>query len=202
MCRALDGGRHVVGSCGERIADDGGQPIRDRRPGPLGPAFAHLSGWFVPGAFTVRRDAYEAAGGFVPGLEHLHHTEFALRLGPVCAARGWTAGTVDDPLVQRHVHDPGTGRHGAEKLLAGTRYLMAHHRDRLARDPRVLALYASAGGVAAVRAGEHAEARRLLRMSCRVQPRSWRHWARLALATAPPLADRVWRSRRYRRAAR
>ena len=87
MAAPLDGECAAV-CCGEVLAREDGSVVRTMMPHPLGPSFSGYSGWFLPGTFAVRRDLYEAAGGFTPGLEHLHHTEFALRLLPLCRERG------------------------------------------------------------------------------------------------------------------
>ena len=56
-------------SCGELLADDSGTVLQTRLPVPLGPGFADYDGWFLPGTFVVRRDAYDAVGGFLPGID-------------------------------------------------------------------------------------------------------------------------------------
>jgi glycosyltransferase involved in cell wall biosynthesis len=187
----------VVVCCGEELADDDGRLLETHLPAPMGSPFADFTALFVPGTFAVRPDAYEAAGGFVVGLAHLHHNEFALRLLPLCASRGWRVCTVDEPLVRRHVHEPEANRHRVDHMLSATTYIVDHHEDRLALLPSLLAQYCAIAGVAAVRTGDYRRARSFFRRAMRADPRSWKHRARFALALVPPLASLVWHGRRY-----
>lgn len=193
------GGECVVVCCGEEVADDEGRVLKTNLPKPLGPVFADQPGLFVPGTFAVRPDAYQAAGGFVVGLQHLHHTEFALRLLPLCASRGWRVCTVDEPLVRRHVHEPEHGRHRVDHLLSATSYIVEHHEGRLVLVPSLLGQYCAIAGVAAARVGDYPRARSYFRRAARADPRAWKHRMRWMLALVPPIASLVWRTRRYRR---
>jgi glycosyltransferase involved in cell wall biosynthesis len=188
----------AVVCCGEVVIDDSDRALRTNLPGPLGPVFADCSGLFVAGTFAVRRDAYDAVGGFVVGLEDLQQTEFALRLSHLCRSRGWGVCIVTEPLLQRHVHAPGGKRFTAENLVKGTEYVLAHHRDKLARSPWILAQYCAIAGVAAARSGDYRAARRFFREATRARPRAWKHRMRLALSFVPPVADVVWKARAYR----
>jgi len=180
--------------CGEVLAQEDGQVVRTMLPHPLGPAFADYSGWFVPGTFAVRRDLYEEAGGFTPGLEHLHHTEFALRFLTICRARGLEVRTVDAALVVRHVGgDRRTSVQNVGKIQRSMEYLLAHHGEQLARDGWILAQYSAIAGVGAAQMDDFRTARHHLRRAVRARPRDPKHWARLVLATVPPLGRRVWR---------
>jgi len=188
----------AVVCCGEELAADDGRVIGTHLPAPLGSPYADFVGLFVPGTFAVRPEAYDAAGGFVVGLEHLHHSEFALRLLPLCAARGWRVCTVDQPLVRRHVHEPERGRHRVDHMLNATGYIVEHHEDRLRLLPSLLAQYCAIAGVAAVRTGDMRRARGYFRRAMRANPRSWKHRLRWAITLVPPLANLVWSGRRYR----
>lgn len=196
LVRALhsrgDGDVAVV-CCGEVLADDERRVVRTMLPGPLGPAFEGYSGWFIPGSFLVRRDLYESVGGFVPGLEHMHHTEFALRLLPECRARGLQVVTVGEALVERHTG--GSRRIGTANLgrvRRGMEYVLAHHAEQLQRDPWVLAQYSAVAGVAAAQTGDFRAARRHLSRAVRTRPTDTKHWARLGLAFVPVVGRRYW----------
>ncbi|MFN7148693.1 MAG: hypothetical protein ACK4V6_04355, partial [Microthrixaceae bacterium] len=68
--------------------------------------------------------------------------------------------------------------------------------DALARspipDPVHLVRSATAGAIAAVRLGEHREARRLFALARNLAPDQPRLWARWAVGCVPPIATRVW----------
>jgi glycosyltransferase involved in cell wall biosynthesis len=188
----------TVVCCGEELAADDGRLLATNLPAPMGSPYADVVGLFVPGTFAVRPDAYQAAGGFVVGLQHLHHSEFALRLLPLCASRGWRVCTVDRALVRRHVHEPEHGRHRVDHMLSATSYIVEHHEDRLSLLPSLLAQYCAIAGVAAVRTGDVRRARGYFRRAMRANPRSWKHRVRWALTLVPPAASLVWSGRRYR----
>jgi glycosyltransferase involved in cell wall biosynthesis len=199
LSRALDD--CAVVCCGELVADDNGGIRRANLPRPLGPAFADCSGLFQSGTFAVRRDAFDAVGGYLPGLPRLEHTEFALRLLPYCVERGWGVRTVDEALVQIHVHGPGGGRHSVEDLLSSTQYILEHHGKQLGRSSWLLSRYAAVAGVSAARLGDYRLARRYLRQAIRAHPRDSRQWLRLALASVPPAGRIVWGRRQPRLAS-
>jgi len=189
---SIDGDPAVV-SCGERLAKDDGTIVDTTLPGQLGPGFAEYKGWFLPGTFIVRRDAYEAAGGFTPGLPHLHQTEFALRLLPICRANGWDVRTIPEPLIQRHIGGDQRVRRGTTPAYYDSiNYIVTAHRDQIARSGPLLARYSAVAGVAAARIGDFPAARHHLATSVRAQPRAWKYWARLGLACVPPIGRAVW----------
>ena len=68
--------------------------------------------------------------------------------------------------------------------------------DALARTPipdaEQMVRSATIGGIAAVRLGEHREARRLFALARGVAPDRVRLWARWAVSCVPPVAARVW----------
>lgn len=183
----------AVVSCGEVVTDDDGEVLRTTLPGELGPGFAGYEGWFLPGTFVVRRDAYEAAGGFRAGLPHMHQTEFVLRLLPLCRERGWEVTTIAEPLVQRHAGgDRRVGLENTRSIYDAMDYIVTQHEDQLARSSWLLAQYSAVAGVAAARIGDYPAARRHLRRAVRTRPRAGKHWARLALASVPPVGRVAW----------
>ena len=55
--------------CGLRVAQDSISSAGTvRRPRDLGPAFFGYRGLFLPGTYAIRRELFEAIGGFVDGL--------------------------------------------------------------------------------------------------------------------------------------
>jgi len=199
LYEALDGDTRAVVTCGDMIVDEDARVLRVRVPTPLGPAFANHRARFVSGTFALPREAYHLAGGFAEDLECSHQTEFALRVLPMYRSRGWPVRSVDDPLIRHVLRSPERRIKTPEKILRGTKYILAHHEDQLSRSPRVLADYLAVAGVAAARTGDYREARRLLRRAAITFRRDRTHRLRLVLAHFPPLANLVWKARRYRR---
>jgi glycosyltransferase involved in cell wall biosynthesis len=195
---ARDDGCAVL-TCGAVVADESGRITHTLLPEPLGPLFENAKAVFLPGTFAVRRDAYDAAGGYAEGLQVAHQTELALRLLPLCSSRGWSVRTVDEPLVRINKLRPERRPESTpRKRLSGTKYVLARHHELLSRHPETMADYLATAGVAAARLGDYREARRLLYRGVHTYPRQWRHYVRLAVALVPPVADIVWKSRSYR----
>jgi glycosyltransferase involved in cell wall biosynthesis len=181
--------------------DPEGHELPGLRVAPLGDAFEGYSGLIRAGTFAVARDAYFETGGFTEGLTANHQTEFALRLFPLCRARGWTVGAIAEPLVRIVLADAkDRPRNRPERLMASAVYLVEHHGEQLARSPDTFADYLGVAGVAAARAERYSDARRYLGRAARVARdprRRAKHALRYAIASAPPVARRVWRTEGY-----
>jgi glycosyltransferase involved in cell wall biosynthesis len=191
----------AVVCCGSAHVDADGVVVQTVHPHDLGAPFDHTRGLFDTGSYLLRRQAFEDVGGFVDGLPASPHTELALRLVELCAARGWTMRAVEDALVV--VHDRRASdrpRNHPSALYEGTRYILDHHGERLRRNPTMLGDYLAIAGVSAARRGEWREARRRLWAATRANPGNPKHAGRLLLATVPALGRRVWRADEFRRA--
>ncbi|MGH8883806.1 MAG: glycosyltransferase family 2 protein [Egibacteraceae bacterium] len=183
----------AIACCGVTIVNEEGVQTGILAPRDLGPAFDGQYGLYLAGAFAVRRDAFEAVGGFATDIPTSHQTELWLRLVPYCTANSLTVHSIDRPLL-RILRRSATGRprNRPELLYTATSRILSRHRDRLARDPELLADYLAVCAVCAARLRRVGEARRLLWQAVRAAPRRPKHYARLAVATVPPVARRVW----------
>lgn len=191
--RAIEDDRAVV-SCGARHVDLATGATKVVAPRDMGPAYDGYVALFDTGSFAVRRDAFEAVGGYAVRVPSGTHKELALRLLPACTAAGWSVGFVTDPLVTVNQRPRKTrARSHPRNLFEGASYLLEHHRSRLERDPSLLAGRFGVAGVNAARLHRYARARRLFLGAIRAEPRRPVHYGRLALALVPPLADWVWR---------
>jgi glycosyltransferase involved in cell wall biosynthesis len=188
--------RYAMTSWCAEVVDRAGRSVESLCPRPMGPAFDDYVTLIRAGTFAVARDAYFAVGGFTEGLPANEHTDFALRLLPRCRAEGWEVGVIDETLL-RIVRAPAEARyhHNPEKLLSSAEYLIDRYGEQLERAPATLADYLGVAGVAAARAQRYSTARSHLARAVRVSPdprRKLRNAARVAIATCPPLARRVW----------
>ena len=173
---------------------DGSQP-RESPVRDLGAAYDHIQAKFDTGTYAVRRDAFEAAGGFAEEVASGEHHELGLRLVDVLAARSWRSTFVSTPLVT--IHDRASidrSSNDPHRLLTSALYFVDHHRQRLARNPNLLANYLAIAGVSAARLGDFPKARRLLGQAARTQPTRVKHYGRWLLAAVPPFGRRVWRA--------
>jgi len=179
-------------SCGYAERADGrGEVRRQRLPRPASPAIGPITELIATGGtYLVLRDLFFEVGGFDPEQPAAQHRELALRLGPAIVERGLQAGAVMRPLVERWVGREDQIRSDDAAVLAGATRILDRHRDRLALDPRLLSDTAASAAYRAVRVGSFPEARRLMRVAVRAQPRKLRHWGRLGALVAPRLARR------------
>jgi glycosyltransferase involved in cell wall biosynthesis len=179
-------------SCGYTERAEGSAVIRRQRlPRPASPAVGPITELIVTGGtYLVLRDLFLDVGGFDPEQPASQHSELALRLGPALVQRRLRARAVMRPLVERWVgREDQIRSNDAAVFAAGVRMLDRHHL-RLALDPRLLADTAASAAYRAVRLGDLAEARRLMRVAVRAQPRKLRHWARLCALAVSRLARR------------
>ena len=193
----ISGGDDRVVVCwGAEVVDERGNLIETMLPRPLGAAFAGYRGLFNAGTFALSRELYLEVGGFEEELRTSHQTEFALRLLPVCRSSGIRVATIDEALTLIVERDPGNrSRNDPDRLLRATLLILQRHEEQLALSPQVLSDYLATAGVAAGRGGEYGQARRLLVRAARhatTPSKRWRNLARAGVATAPPVARRVW----------
>jgi Glycosyl transferase family 2 len=177
-------------SCGytER-AEDSSVVRRQRLPRLASPAIGPITELIATGGtYLVLRELFLDIGGFDPDQPAAQHRELALRLGPALVRRGLRAGAVMRPLVERWVGRRDQVRADDAAVLAGGSRLLDRHRERLVLDPPLLADTAASAAYRAVRIGDFGEARRLMLLAVRTQPRRLRHWARLCALMAPRAA--------------
>ena len=182
----------AIVSCGYAEHADGRGVIRRQRlPRPASPAIGPITELIATGGtYLVLRDLFLDVGGFDPEQPAAQHRELALRLGPTLVDRGLRAGAVMRPLVERWVGREDQIRSDDAAVLAGASRILDRHRDRLALDPRLLGDTAASAAYRAVRLGNFPQARRLMRIAVRADPRKLRHWARLGALVAPGLVRR------------
>jgi glycosyltransferase involved in cell wall biosynthesis len=80
------------------------EPWREGAGFDLVAALTHKA--VLPSAWTIRRSALEAVGGFDPTLSHAEDVDLLLRL----AAAGWRGAWIERPLVRYRVHAGGASR--------------------------------------------------------------------------------------------
>lgn len=169
-----------------------GDDVADAAPAHSGPATGGRTANYLAGTFAVRRDAFDAVGGFTDGLRHMEMTDLALRLlEHVVDAGSATAfdpaphiTMVVRPTTERASQDPAV-------LVDAATVVLDRNAHLLARDPAYLADQLATVGVAAWRAGRPATARALLWRTARLRRRP-ADVGRALVATVPPVARRVW----------
>jgi hypothetical protein len=179
-------------SCGytERIdgADDVLRVEMPRRASPsVGPIVELIA---TGGSYMLLRELFLEIGGFDPRQRAAQHQELALRLGPLLVQRSLRGAAVNRSLVERWVGRDDHIRGDDQAVFDGSVRLLDVHREQLALDRPLMADTAATAAFRAVRLGRFEDARRLMWLAARTQPRSVRHWARLAALVAPKTAQR------------
>jgi glycosyltransferase involved in cell wall biosynthesis len=163
-------------------------------PRDLGAPFDHCVGLFYSGSFAVRRQVFDAIGGYAADLACHHQTELALRLVSWCSDHGLSVESVAQPLLRIHrATQTARRRSDPERFLAGTRYILEHHGDRLGRSKVTLAAYLGSAGVSSARLGRYADARRYFYRALRADPRRSTCYGLLMISLIAPLADEVFK---------
>jgi glycosyltransferase involved in cell wall biosynthesis len=178
--------------CGALWINDPARKDRVLLPRNMGPLFENQRGLFRAGAYAVRREILQESGGYAVGAVRSQNTELALRIVPLCLSKGMTIECIDEPLVRYHRHQPHAGYNRGK--IAGARYILEHHQERLRQHPRHWSSYHAIVGVNAARLGIFVEAREAFRVAIRTNPREYRNYARLLAASVAPIGRRVWRS--------
>ena len=153
---------------------------------------------FDSGAFAVRRDVFEEAGAYTPGLPSGPHHELALRLLPLCTRGGWSVRSCPEPLVRINERpDAQRARSLPANRYASALYKLQQHSEWFAEHSVRRARVLKVAGVSAAQMGRYGEARRYLLRAVRADPRRLGGYIRFLLACFPPIASRVWGAPRF-----
>lgn len=188
--RLVDATGAVLVSCGgEQVHADGSATVV--APAPVGDPSDRVLACFRPGAFAVRRDLWRSVGA-----EGGSPAELGAALVAAALERGDALVATPEALVRWNeptVEPPGSGSGSGEGLRL--RWAL-QSLDALARTPipdaDLMVRSATIGGIAAVRLGDHREARRLFALARGISPDVAKVWARWLVSCVPPLASRVW----------
>ena len=150
-----------------------------------GAVFHHQTVLFMAGAFAVRRDLFEAVGGYhdVPSRQH---KELGIRIIPYCLQHGWKVHSSQVPVLKwfRHTGD----RIGTDVVAqrAGAESLLRDHGDMLLRNsPKIFATYCYVAGINAVKMNDCREARSYLWKALKYNPLQWKYYAGVLLSLLP-----------------
>lgn len=150
------------------------------------------AGWRLPGdmlgellainhistqTMAIRRDAFQALGGFDTSLPALEDWEFAVRM----AAAGLRFAHIDRPLVIAH-DSPDSLTRNLARNIKGRELVLARHAGAYAARPALLAHHHHVLGSQYRRLGDTAAACRHFAVALRLRPGQWRSAAQWALA--------------------
>jgi glycosyltransferase involved in cell wall biosynthesis len=180
-------------SCGVVVVDVAGNEVTRLTPGPLGSTFRHARALFLPGAFAVRREVFDATGGYDVGVTFGENYELGIRIVEVCERLGLAINATTAPMVRRVTRDARERASVDPKLLLqGARRMLEKHDALLRRDPCHLANILAIAGVNAARLGDWPSARAYLLRSATLRPFQPARWARVVSAWIPAVGRRIW----------
>ncbi len=184
-CGLVSGAALEVAADGRVLGVDG--------PHRLGPLYSGVRAHYYAGCFAVRREVFDAAGGYLPGLCSSHQSELLVRLAVVCGEQGLSARSVDEPVarIERRAAGDRPLQH-PRLLLDGTRWVLSRHAEQFRLDPGERGSWESVAAVAAARCGRWDLAAHYGRRALRSRPRDVRAWARAAALSVPAVGRRVW----------
>lgn len=178
----------VVCGAMTRVTADG--DVTDQTPEQLGPEYHGVVALFRAGTMLIRRVAWEAVGGQLPGLTFGENGELGMRLAARAQQIGHRIAAITTPTVRYSERE--VVRHDDVQRAEAARMIAEIDRDLLARSRPALASYWSISAVHWARAGNIRAALSAQLAACRARPADLRQLGRLVVICIAPL-----RRRRY-----
>ncbi len=172
---------------------DGKEEGSGRLPKDLGPPYYHQRGLFLTGTFALKREIFEAVGGYTESLRCAENTDLALKL--TGQERGWRIVCRDVKLLLYHKQPYRWSR--SETLfryqMDASHHVLEQHGERYRKPhPRGYANYCALIGVNAARLGETWKARRWLLRASLAYPRKVRNHLRFLISLLPGAGRPFW----------
>lgn len=179
-------------SGGARLVSAAGEELGVELPSARGPLFDDAVVQYLAGCFAIRRDVYERAGGYLPGLSISHQTELMMRCVTSCDHLGLRTVHLEEPVAAIERRDESARTWGDPRMLYdGVRWVMSRHLVRFARAHPEWADWEAMAAVNAARLGEARRAKMHAWRSARLEPRNPARWLRLLMLSSP-LRSRRW----------
>jgi glycosyltransferase involved in cell wall biosynthesis len=183
----LRAGANDVVICGATVL--GGDGSSWSLPAPMGRLVPdRVAPRFLAGCYSLRRELFEAVGGFDASLEVGENTELALRLFTRRPQPRFAA--IRSPLV--YLRAPATRSQSVR--AAGAATVLARHANGRASFPKLWASYNAMVGVGCVQERHFWRGRYYFLRAVRSDPRSLEQLGRLGVSLIPGGSHLVWRS--------
>jgi glycosyltransferase involved in cell wall biosynthesis len=157
-------------------------------PRDLGPVYDGVKGRFnPPGTFALRREIFDAIGGYEASLAFAENTDLTHRLVAYLRGSAWRIRTVDASLVVWHFERGIGSQHSFREQLHAAEHILRRYGPTYRRHSRKgYSNYCAIAGVNSVRLGSMRAARRHFLAAIRACPWWPAHHGRLALTFLPP----------------
>ena len=192
--RALEEGADIV-CMGLKTFYDGKDTGEGRMPKDLGPPYFHQHGLFLTGTFALKREIFDAVGGYTETLRCAENTDLALKITGLQREEDWKIVCLDTRHLLYHKQPFRWSR--SEKLfryqMDAAHHVLEHHGERYrGPHPRGYANYCALIGVNAARLGETWKARRWLGRAALAYPRKMRNHLRFLISLLPGAGRPFW----------
>lgn len=147
-----------------------------------------------PGVFALRRELFEAVGGYAEGLVYGENTELVMRLVSHCKQEGAQVVSIAKPLVlyYKQLLDRSKAHENYKVRLESIEYILNRHGDNFRKDPHAYGLFLAMAGANAAKIGAYRRARHYFQSAILVHPWNWKHFFRFFLALVPELGRKYW----------
>lgn len=133
---SLAAGTLVLASGGASLWSPEGRHLSDEPPRPQGRLYSDLDVQYLAGCWLVRRDVYDLAGGYLPGLSASHQSELFIRLGAIIDRAELATVSTPTAVTRIERRDNGDRALSDPKVLYdGLRWVLARHRSAFLCDP-------------------------------------------------------------------
>ena len=132
---------------------------------------------FLAGSFVIRRDVFDAVGGYDEELRYSENSELSWRLEQALPSMGLERRVLEDAVVSRR--GVGESRNYDEARMRAAIRILDTHADRMSRQRDERARHEAIAAVNAARINEWSIARRYALRAIRSQPRDARNYVRM-----------------------
>lgn len=132
----LSPGTLVLASGAASLWSPEGRHLRDEPPTVQGALYSDLDAQYLAGTWVVRRDFYDLAGGYLPGLSTAHQSELFIRFGALIRSMGLVTAAASTPVARIERRDSADRLLSNPRLLYdGMRWVLSRHRTAFLEDP-------------------------------------------------------------------
>ena len=164
--------------CGACAVNNGSKSLIMPRPGTMSP--------YLAGTWAIRRTLFEQLGGYDERLRFSENTELLLR----AQLTNCVTASIDQVKINYQPSASGGSRNLENRVLSCL-LMLEKHKFYFQDNPRVKRLFLRMAGVALIKLGRPAEARKLLWQSWLISPWEPKAFLRLLLAAFPIAVSRL-----------
>lgn len=179
--------------CGFETFNNDGKLLKKKLPKKMGSLYDNITARFNAGTYIVKKQYFDAAGGFDAKLTSGHHSEMAIRLLDVLKENNVEIKNIHEPLIKVHVHNDLKIRKDFEAIYKGSTSTLDKHEELFLQNETKLYNYLSVAALAAIKTKRYKEGQQLFLRAFKLKPLKLKSHARLYLSHLPVLRDILWK---------